>query len=75
MAHSTVEQRVATLGELEQLRKELRRQDFKFTPEQKSRYELLAELRRSHVSEYYEDGRVWIGPSLAGKKLDERDSE
>ena len=75
MAHSTTEQRVATLGELEQLKKELRRQDFKFTPEQKSRYELLTELRRSHVSEYYEDGRVWIGPSLAGKKLEESDSE
>ena len=75
MAHSTTEQRVATLGELEQLKKELRRQDFKFTPEQKSRYELLTELRRSHVTEYYEDGRVWIGPSLAGKKLEEGDSE
>ena len=75
MTHSTTEQRVATLGELEQLKKELRRQDFKFTPEQKSRYELLTELRRSHVTEYYEDGRVWIGPSLAGKKLEEGDSE
>ena len=75
MSHSTVEQRVGTLTELEQLKKELRRQDFKFTPEQKSRYELLTELRRSHVAEYYEDGRVWIGPSLAGKKLDEGDSE
>ena len=75
MAHSTTEQRVATLGELEQLRKELRRQDFKFTPDQKARFELLTELRRSHVAEYYEDGRVWIGPSLAGKKLDESEEE
>ena len=75
MTHSTTEQRVATLGELEQLRKELRRQDFKFTPDQKARFELLTELRRSHVAEYYKDSRVWIGPSLAGKKLDEGDSE
>ena len=71
MSHSTTEQRVGTLAELDQLKKELRRQDFKFTSEQKARYELLTELRRSHVAEYYEDGRVWIGPSLAGKKLDE----
>ena len=75
MAHSTTEQRVGTLIELEQLRKELRRQDFKFTPEQKSRFDLLTELRRSHVAEYYEDGLVWIGPSMAGKKLEEGESE
>ena len=75
MNHSTTEQRVGTLIELAELKKTLRRQDFKFTPDQQERYDLLLSLRRLHVSEYYEDGRVWIGPSLAGKKLDEGDSE
>ena len=75
MNHSTTEQRVGTLIELAELKKTLRRQDFKFTPDQQERYDLLLSLRRAHVAEYYEDGKVWIGPSLAGKRLDEGDSE
>ena len=75
MNHSTTEQRVGTLIELAELKKPLRRQDFKFTPDQHEGYDLLLSLRRVHVAEYYEDGNVWIGPSLAGKKLDEGDSE
>lgn len=75
MTHSTVGQRVGTLTELAELKKTYRVQDFKFTKDQRQRYDLLVELRRSHVNEYYEDGRVWIGPSMAGKKLDEGDSE
>ena len=57
------------------MKKAWRRQNFKLTSDQQSRYDLLLSLRRSHVDEYYEDGRVWIGPSLAGKKLEEGDSE
>ena len=75
MSHSTVEQRVGTLTELAELRKTYRKQDFKFTQDQRQRYDLLTELRHSHVAEYYEDGRVWIGPSMAGKKLDESEEE
>ena len=75
MAHSSTEQRCSTLIELAELRKTYRKQDFKYTRDQRQRYDLLTELRRSHVAEYYEDGRVWIGPSLAGKKLEEGDSE
>lgn len=75
MNHSTTEQRVGTLIELAELKKTLRRQDFKFTPDQQERYDLLLSLRRLHVAEYYEDGNVWVGPSLAGKKLDEEETE
>ncbi len=75
MAHSTTEQRCSTLAELAEYNKTYRKQDFKFTPDQKARFELLTELRRSHVAEYYEDGLVWIGPSMAGKKLDEGEAE
>ena len=75
MEHSSTEQRCSTLIELAELRKTYRKQDFKYTQDQRQRYDLLTELRHSHVAEYYEDGRVWIGPSLAGKKLDEDDAE
>jgi len=59
------------LLELAQLRKEYRRQDFKFTREQQARYDLLRDLRRSHVRYYYDNDRVWIGPSNAGKPFEE----
>ena len=75
MEHSSTEQRCSTLIELAELRKTYRKQDFKHTLDQRQRYDLLIELRHSHVAEYYEDGRVWIGPSLAGKKLEEDDAE
>jgi len=75
MSHSSTEQRCSTLIELTELKKTYRKQDFKFTQDQRQRYDLLLELRRSHVAEYYEDGLVWIGPSMAGKKLEEDDAE
>ena len=61
----------AVLEELKQLRKEWRRQDFKYTRDQQQRYDLLTELRRSHVKYYYENSMVWVGPSNAGKPFDE----
>ena len=75
MSHSSTEQRCSTLIELAEMKKTYRKQDFKFTQDQRQRYDLLLSLRRSHVFEYYEDGRVWIGPSMAGKKLEEDDAE
>ena len=75
MSHSSTEQRCSTLIELAEMKKTYRKQDFKFTQDQRQRHDLLLELRRSHVAEYYEDQRVWVGPSMAGKKLEEGDSE
>ena len=75
MSHSTTEQRCSTLIELAEMKKTYRKQDFKFTQDQCQRYDLLLSLRRSHVFEYYDDQRVWIGPSMAGKKLEEDDAE
>ncbi len=75
MSHSSTEQRCSTLIELAEMKKTYRKQDFKFTQDQRQRHDLLLELRRSHVAEYYEDQRVWIGPSMAGKKLEEDDAE
>jgi len=75
MSHSSTEQRCSTLIELAELKKTYRKQDFKFTQDQRQRYDFLLSLRRSHVFEYYEDHRVWVGPSMAGKKLEEDDAE
>ena len=59
------------LLELKQLRKEWQRQNFQYTRDQQERYNLLTELRRSHVKYYYENDMVWVGPSKAGKPFDE----
>ena len=67
--------RSETLRELQALQKQWRKQDFKYTREQQDRYDGLLAFRREQVNKFYEDGQVWIGPSLAGKKLDEGDSE
>ena len=67
--------RSETLRELQALQKQWRKQDFKYTREQQDRYDGLLAFRREQVNKFYEDGQVWIGPSLAGKKLEEDDSE
>lgn len=57
----------AILHELQALRKEWRRQDFRFTLEQQERYNLLLQLRRTRVNQLRENGQVWVGPSTAGQ--------
>ena len=67
--------RSETLRELQALQKQWRKQDFKYTKEQQERYDFLLAFRREQVNKFYEDGQAWIGPSLAGKPLDESKSE
>ena len=67
--------RSETLRELQALQKQWRKQDFKYTKEQQERYDGLLAFRREQVNKFYEDGNVWIGPSLAGKPLDESKKE
>ena len=67
--------RSETLRELQSLQKQWRKQDFKYTKEQQERYDGLLAFRREQVNKFYEDGNVWIGPSLAGKPLDESKKE
>ena len=63
------------LNELKQLRVNWRNQNFKFTGEQKKRYEELKELRRKRVQSFYATDRVWKGPSMAGKKKEEKEKK
>ena len=48
-----------------------RHQGLVWTPEQKERYAELLELRRAFVKHWYEEGKVWVGPSQAGKSKEE----
>lgn len=58
-----------TVNQLLALKEEFKRQDFTFTKEQKERYNVLLNRRREEVKQWYKDGKVWIGPSTAGKAL------
>ena len=59
------------LRELQEFKKTWRVQNFKLTQEQQNRYDELISLRRAFVSHWKETDRVWVGPSLAGKPIEE----
>lgn len=63
----------AVLRELTEMKKTYKDQNFSFTGSQREKYDLLLELRRVRVKSFYDDGRVWIGPSNAGKPAEEED--
>jgi len=58
-----------TVNQLLSLKEEFKRQDFTFTKEQQERYNVFLNRRREEVKQWYKDGKVWIGPSTAGKAL------
>ena len=57
------------LRELQDLRKQWRVQNFKYTASQQSRYTELTELRQAFIAKWKEDGLVWTGPSNVGKAI------
>ena len=67
--------RVETLRELQSLQKQWRKQDFKYTKEQKERYDYLLSFRRAQVTKFYKDGLAWIGPSKSGQPLNESNED
>ena len=52
---------------LQALKKIWREQNFSLDAEQQKRYDELLDERRQRVLGFYKDGRVWVGPSEAGK--------
>lgn len=62
----------AVLRELTEMKKTYTDQNFSFTGSQREKYNLLLELRRARVKSFYDDSRVWIGPSDAGKPKEEK---
>ena len=63
------------LKELQSLRQNWRIQNFNYTKEQQDRYDELLMLRRAFIDKWKEDGKVWVGPSNAGKKKEEADKD
>ena len=63
------------LKEMQTLRKSWRDQNFYFTKEQEERYNELLVLRRAFVTYWKENGMVWVGPSNAGKTVEEVEKE
>ena len=60
-----------TLQRMKELRQMWRDNNFFFTPEQQEAYEVLSARRKERVLELYKEGRVWVGPSEAGKTVEE----
>ena len=61
----------AVLRSLTDMKKVYKDQNFSFNKEQQERYDLLLDLRRQRVTQLKEEGRVWVGPSDAGKVKEE----
>lgn len=57
------------LRQLQDLRKVWKAQDFRYTREQKEQYEMLLELRRARVAQFYEEGRVAASKPKSTKKV------
>ena len=49
----------------------VRHQNLVWSSEQKARYAQLLEMRRQQVKDWHKEGKVWIGPSQAGKPKEE----
>jgi hypothetical protein len=57
--------------QLSDIRNQVRKQDFKWTPAQRERYATLIEQRYTQIAQWREEGRVWVGPSNIGKETRE----
>ena len=57
--------------ELLDIKAQVRKQDFKFTAEQRERYDYLTLLRTEQLKQWKTEGRVWVGPSTAGQAKDD----
>lgn len=62
---------VNVLPHIFELREIYRKQDFKFSPEQKEQYDLLMQTRRERVAEFYATDRVCKISKSAQDKLKE----
>lgn len=56
------------LRQMQELRKAWRQQDFRYTREQKEQYEMLLQLRRARVAQFYEEGKVAVSKAKTTKK-------
>jgi hypothetical protein len=57
------------LRQMEDLRKQWKVQDFRYTKEQKEQYEMLLALRRARITQLKEEGRVAVSKAKTTKKV------
>ena len=57
--------------ELLDIKAQVRKQDFKWTADQRERYDYLTLLRKEQIKQWKAEGRVWVGPSTAGQVKDD----
>ena len=62
---------VNVLPHLNELRDTWRVQNFTYTKDQQSQYDMLMQARRERVSFFYETDRVQKGPKISVKKVEE----
>ena len=62
---------VNVLSHLRDLRDTWRLQNFTFTKDQQTQYDMLMQARRERVSFFYETDRVQKGPKISVKKVEE----
>ena len=57
------------LIQMEDLRKQWKAQDFRYTKEQKEQYEMLLALRRARITQLKEEGRIAVSKAKTTKKV------
>jgi hypothetical protein len=62
---------VNVLSHLNELRDTWRVQNFTYTKDQQSQYDMLMQARRERVAFFYETDRVQKGPKISVKKVEE----
>ena len=62
---------VNVLPHLKELRDTWRVQNFTYTKDQQTQYDMLMQARRERVSFFYETDRVQKGPKISVKKVEE----
>ena len=63
------------LPHIKELKEAWRRQDFRFTKEQKEQYDILIQARRERVKWFYETGQVHVGPKVTKEKKVDQDDD
>ena len=62
---------VNVLSHLNELRDTWRAQNFTYTKDQQTQYDMLMQARRERVAFFYETDRVQKGPKISVKKVEE----
>ncbi len=64
----------ALLKEIQHLRQSWRNQNFNWVGDQRKKYNELMSQRKQLIKQWYAEDRVWKGPSMAGKKKEEKEN-